>query len=116
MGKTLQEAEQEARAIVNGWSVGAAAIGWIPGSMFALMGVDAKLTNDVAKAFQVTSYSIEEVTASVGAAVTGKVIAGEALSLFPGLGWIAKSGVAGAVTKGVGETLIRYFRERSPLS
>jgi uncharacterized protein (DUF697 family) len=111
--KTLLEAEQEARKIVNAWAVGAVAVGWIPGSMLALMGVDVKLVNDVSKAFGVENYSIEELTAAIGAAVTGKVIAGETLSLFPGLGWVAKSFVAGAVTKGVGETIIRYFKARS---
>ena len=115
MSKSIGDAEKEARKIVNAWAIGATAVGWIPGSMFALMGVDAKLVNDVSKAFGVENYSVEEIAAAVGAATTGKIIAGEALSLFPGLGWIAKSGVAGAVTKGVGEAIIKYFKARSPL-
>ncbi len=114
MSQTLAEAERQARNIVNGWSVAAVGIGWVPGSMLALAAADAKIVNDVAKAFGVSNFSIEEVTAAIGASVTGKVVAGELLSFFPGLGWIAKSAVAGAVTRGVGEVIIRYFKERSP--
>jgi uncharacterized protein (DUF697 family) len=82
--------------------------------MLALAAADVKIVNDVAKAFGVTNFSIEEVTAAIGASVTGKVVAGELLSFFPGLGWIAKSAVAGSVTKAVGEIIVRYFKERSP--
>lgn len=114
MSQTLNDAERQARNIVNGWSAAAVGIGWIPGSMFALAAADAKIVNDVAKAFGVINYSIEEITVAIGASVTGKVVAGELLSFLPGLGWIVKSAVAGAVTRGVGEIIIRYFKERSP--
>lgn len=114
MSRSLYEAEREARSIVNAWSVGAAGVGWIPGSMLILAGADMELVKDVAKAFGVQSYSFEEVSAAIGASVTGKIVAGEALSLFPGLGWVAKSAVAGSVTKAVGEVIINYMRSRSP--
>ena len=116
MPDSLYEAEEHARNIVNAWAVGATAIGWVPGSMLALMGVDVKLVNDVAKAFGVETYSVEEISTAIGAGVTGKVIAGETLSLFPGLGWVAKSLVAGGVTKGIGEVIIKYMKARSPYS
>jgi len=112
--KTLVEAEREARELVNAWSVGAAAVGWVPGSMLALVGVDAKLVKDVAKAFGIDSYSIEEVSAVVGAVVVGKVIAAETLSLFPGVGWLAKSGIAAVVIKSAGEAMIQHFKPKSP--
>ncbi len=114
MTKKLAQAESEARKVLNLWSAGAAAIGWVPGSMLALAAADVKIVKDVAKAFGVEHYSVEEVTAAVGASVAGKIIAGEALSLFPGFGWAVKSGVAAAVTKTMGETMISYFKRRSP--
>jgi uncharacterized protein (DUF697 family) len=114
--KSLSQAESEARKVLNAWSAGAATVGWVPGSMFALAAADAKIVSDIAKAFGVTQYSIEEITAAVGASVTGKVVAGELLSFFPGWGWAIKSGVAAGVTKGMGEAMIKYFKKRSPYS
>ncbi len=112
--RSLEQAEAEARRIVNGWTAGAAAIGWVPGSMLMLAAADVKLVNDVAKAFGVQTYSIEEVTAAVGATITGKVVAGELLSFLPGLGWAIKSAVASGVTKAMGEAVLQYFKGRSP--
>lgn len=114
-GRTLEQATAEARRIVNTWSVGAGAVGWIPGSMFLLTFYDAKLVGDVAKAFAVEHYTIDQLVAAAGATLTGKVIAGELLSLVPGLGWAVKSGVAAGVTKVAGEIVIDYFAQRSPL-
>lgn len=110
------DAEREARSVVNVWTAGAAAVGWVPGSMLVLAGMDAKVVHDVAKAFDVRSYSVEEVASVIGASVTGKVIAGELLTLFPGIGWAIKSVVAAGITKGLGEALISYFRDRSRLA
>jgi len=112
---SLTIAEAEARRIVNAWTAGAAAVGWVPGSMLVLAGMDAKVVHDVARAFDVKSYSVEEVGAAIGASVTGKIVAGELLTLFPGLGWALKSVVAAGITKGLGEALIAYFRQRSGL-
>lgn len=112
--KSLSAAEAEARSIVNRWSVGAAAVGWVPGSMLALAAADVKIVKDVAAAFGVQAFHIDEVTAALGASVAGKVIAGELLSLIPVAGWAIKSGVAAGITKTMGETLIAYFRDRSP--
>ena len=113
--RTLAQAESEAREVLDAWSIGAAAIGWVPGSMFALTGADIRIVRDIANAFCVEQYSFEEVSAALGATVAGKVVAGEMLSLVPGFGWAVKAGVAAAVTKAMGETLISYFKERSPL-
>lgn len=111
----LAIAEIEARRIVNGWSVAAAAVGWVPGSMLLLAAADVKLVNDVARAFNVKSYGLEEVASAMGASVTGKIIAGELLTFIPIVGWAIKSSVAASVTKAMGETLIKYFRTRSAL-
>lgn len=114
--KSLYQAEQEARKALNAWTAGAAAVGWVPGSMFALAAADLKIVKDIAKAFGVESYNIEEISAAVGATITGKIVAAEALSFIPVYGWAIKSGVAAAVTKTMGETMINYFKKRSPYS
>jgi uncharacterized protein (DUF697 family) len=111
---SLEEAEKKARNRVNVWATGATVIGWVPGSMFALAAGDVKLCQEVAECFGVTHWSAESVSAAIGASVTGKIIAGESLSLIPGFGWAVKSVVAGAVTKGVGEAIIKYFKSQSP--
>ena len=114
--RTKAEADRDAQKIVNTWTCGAAAVGWIPGSMLVLAGMDAKVVHDVAKAYQVPTYCVEDVAAAVGASVTGKIIAGELLTLFPGLGWALKSVVAASITKALGTTLIAYFRDRTQLA
>lgn len=113
--RTKADAIREARRVVNAWTAGAAALGWVPGSMLVLSAMDAKVVHDVAHAFDVKSYTVEGVGAAIGASVTGKIVAGELLTLFPGVGWALKSVVAGAVTKGLGEALIAYFAERTSL-
>jgi uncharacterized protein (DUF697 family) len=112
---SLAEAEQKARKVVNKWTARAVGVGWIPGSMVALAAGDILICRQVAECFQVTDWSKESVGAAIGASVAGKVVATEALSFIPVVGWAVKAGVAGGVTKAVGETIIRYFRERSPL-
>jgi uncharacterized protein (DUF697 family) len=114
--RSKSDAERDARSVVNAWTAGAAAIGWVPGSMLVLAGMDAKVVHDVARAFEVPSYKVEEVAAAIGASVTGKIVAGELLTLFPGIGWLIKSAVAGAITKGLGESLIASFRDRTTLA
>lgn len=111
---TLAEAERKARNRVHAWTTGAAMIGWVPGSMFALAGADIELCREVAECFGVKHWSAESVSAAIGASITGKIVAGEALSLIPGFGWAIKSVVAGGITKAVGEAIIAYFKSRSP--
>jgi uncharacterized protein (DUF697 family) len=111
---SLKEAEKKARNRVNAWTTGAVAVGWVPGSMFALAAGDVEICREVADCFEVEHWNAEALTAAIGASVTGKVIAGESLSFFPGVGWAVKSVVAGAVTKAVGEVIIQYFKSQSP--
>jgi uncharacterized protein (DUF697 family) len=111
---TLAEAERQARQRVNAWTGVATGVGWVPGSMFALAAADVKICHEVAKCFGVEHWSAESVSAAIGASITGKVVAGETLSLIPGFGWAVKSVVAGAVTKAAGEAIIQYFKSRSP--
>jgi hypothetical protein len=111
--KTLAEAEKEARRIVNAWALGAAAISWVPGSTFALAGINSKLVKDIADAFGVETYSLKEIVAAVAPAFLWTA-PGEVLSFFPGLGWAVKAGIAVVVAKGTGEAIIKYFMAKSP--
>jgi uncharacterized protein (DUF697 family) len=111
---SLADAEMKARRRVNAWSAGAVAVGWVPGSMLALAAGDLELCREVAQCFGVEHWSAESVSAAMGASLTGKIIAGEALSFIPVFGWAIKSAVAGGITKTVGEAIIAYFRSRSP--
>jgi uncharacterized protein (DUF697 family) len=112
---TLAAAEDRAREVVNLWAAGAAAVGWIPGSTLFLAGGDVKLVNDIAAIFEVRGVSAESVIAAVGASVAGRGVS-EFLSLIPIAGWLVKSAVASGVTKALGEGVIRYMKERSPLN
>lgn len=111
---TKQEAEAQARKIVNKWAVGAAAVSWVPGSAFALGAADYAMIRSVAQAFQVTSYSAEAVVGIMAASGTGKYAA-EALSFIPIAGWAVKAAVSGGIMKAMGEAVIKYFHERTPL-
>jgi uncharacterized protein (DUF697 family) len=86
----------------------------VPGSIFALAAGDVGLCREAAECFGVEHWSTESVSAAIGASVTGKIVAGEALSFIPVFGWAVKSAVAGGITKAVGEAIIKYFKAQSP--
>lgn len=113
--RTLAQAEGEARSTVNKWVAGAAAISFVPGSSLVLGAADVKMVKDVAKAFEVIHYSVEEVITAIGATIAGRLASDGILSFVPVLGWAIKSVVAAGVTKAAGEIVIEYFRDRSPL-
>ncbi|GGR09641.1 hypothetical protein GCM10010497_09580 [Streptomyces cinereoruber] len=113
--KTIEEADRKARNIVHGWCAAATAVSWVPGSTLVLGMADMKMVNDVAKVYRVQSFSIEGVTAAIGGAVAGRGTSEAALVWFPVVGWGIKALIAGGVTKAVGEIVISYMRERSPL-
>lgn len=115
MARSLAEAESEARSLVNKWTLAAGAIGIIPGSTLLLAGADVKIVHDVAKVFEVETYTVEEVITVIGATAAGKTAADLGLSWFPGIGWLIKGGVAAATTKSAGELMINYFKNKSKL-
>jgi uncharacterized protein (DUF697 family) len=112
---TKTEAEERARSIVNKWSAGAVAVSWVPGSALVLGAADYAMINAVAEAFQVKDFSMEQAIGVVAASATGLGLS-EFLSFVPVAGWIVKAGIAGSVTKAMGEAVIAYFRDRSPLT
>jgi uncharacterized protein (DUF697 family) len=113
--KTLRQAEQEAKDIVNKWAAGATAVSWVPFSSIVLTGADVMMVARVAAAFEVEGYSVEKATATAAASTGGRWLA-EACSFVPGPGWFVKAIIAGGVTKAMGEAVIAYFRKESPLT
>lgn len=55
------------------------------------------------------------VFATLAAPLIGSKIAHSILDFIPIVGWAAKSAIAVGVTKVVGEALIKYFNDCSPL-
>lgn len=118
MAKTLQDADREARKHVNTWTTVAAGTGWIPGSSIFLTGADMAMITQVANAYEVNDFDIDHLKALLGGAIGGVVAGGviaEVTGLIPLVGWAAKSAGMAAKAKTIGDTVIRYFRERSKL-
>ena len=113
---SLITAEIRARGIINNWSIGAIAAGWMPGSTIILAGMDWKMIASVANVFEVQldADDTKRIGAITAAAVSGKLLS-EGLSLIPGIGWATKSMAAAAATKAIGEAVLLYCKARSPL-
>ncbi len=116
--KTLQQAEDAARTIVNRWTATQAVAGWIPGSSLIFTGTDLVMINQVATAFEVRAFDPKAVAASVGGAVGSSLAANvisEGVGIIPVIGWAVKSAMMGGKAKAIGEAVIAYFRGLSPL-
>lgn len=116
--KTKQEAEAEARYIVSEWMATAVLTGWMPGSAVFLTGGDMIMARQVADAFGVGAFNSDALTATLGSAVAGGVAGGviaEGVGFVPILGWAVKSAMMTVKAKVIGDAVILYFRELSPL-
>ncbi len=149
MFQTLQDADREARQLVDrwtadvaltgwipgsaffltpadtamihkvaSWAAGTALTGWIPGSAFFLIAADTAMIRQVASVYRVSVFDMDNLlstlTGAIASAVAGGIII-EAVGLIPVVGWAAKRAAGAAKTKVIGDAVIRYFRERSPL-
>ena len=118
MSKSLQDADREAKKLVNNWTAIGALTGWIPGSSLFLTGADVAMINQVANAYEVNAFDMDHLTGTlsgaVGSAIAGGVIA-EFVGVIPLVGWAVKSVGMGAKAKVIGDAVIKYFRERSAL-
>ena len=116
--KTKAQAKEEAEKIVGDWVKGAVLTGWIPGSALVLTGADYLMLEQVARAFQVEAWDKDHAMQSIGtiaaSGVAGGVI-GEAIGLVPVFGWAVKSGMMGMKARLIGNAIIQYFEDRSPL-
>jgi hypothetical protein len=118
MTKTLQDADREARQLVDNWTTGAALTGWIPGSSFFLTAADTAMIHQVASAYHVSAFDMQNVQSVLGGAVASAIAGGvisEVVGLIPVVGWAIKSAAMAAKAKVIGEEVIKYFRERSTL-
>ena len=118
MSKTLQDADREARKLVANWTTLAAGTGWIPGSAFFLTAADTAMIHQVASAYGISAFDMENVTGVIGRAVASAIAGGlitEVVGLIPLVGWAVKSAAMAAKAKVIGDEVIRYFRERSDL-
>lgn len=118
MTKTLQDADREARQLVDNWTTGAALTGWIPGSSFFLTAADTAMIHQVASAYGVSAFDMQNVQSVLGGAVASAIAGGvisEVVGLIPVVGWAIKSAAMAAKAKVIGEEVIKYFRERSTL-
>jgi uncharacterized protein (DUF697 family)/actin-like ATPase involved in cell morphogenesis len=86
----------------------------IIGSSLALSGIEAKMMMDISRIYGY-NLSPQEVGTIIGGLLAGgavlKMAVSEALTFVPGIGWVAKGGVAVVVVKGLGELAIKYFEK-----
>lgn len=118
MSKSLQDADREARQLVANWTTGAALTGWIPGSAFFLTAADTAMIHQVAGAYGISAFDMDNLSGVIGRAVASAIAGGlitEVVGLIPVVGWAVKSAAMAAKAKVIGDEVIRYFRERSEL-
>ena len=118
MSKSLQDADREARKLVANWTTGAALTGWIPGSAFFLTAADTAMIHQVANAYGISAFDMNNLLSVLGGAVASAVAGGvitEVVGIIPIVGWAVKSAAMAAKAKVIGDEVIRYFRERSDL-
>jgi uncharacterized protein (DUF697 family) len=112
-----RQAEQIARAAINKWAIGCASVAWIPGSHWVMTAGDVTMVVQVGSIYAVPMDKTQAgaLFATVAAPLVGSKVAHTILDFIPIIGWAAKSAVAAVVTKVVGEALIKYFHDCSPL-
>lgn len=118
MAKTLSQADKEAQKIIANWVTGAALLGWIPGSTLMLTAADTAMIHQVATAYEVSAFDMDNLTSTLTGAIASAIAGGfitEAIGFVPVVGWAIKSAAMAAKAKLIGDTLQSYFRERSPL-
>jgi uncharacterized protein (DUF697 family) len=110
------EAGVQARAAINKWAMGFTAVAWIPCIHYVLTAADVVMVVQVG-----TIYGVDLDRASAGVVFStvagpflGRTVAHGILDFIPWL-WPIKSAVAYGVTKAIGEALIGYFHDCSPL-
>lgn len=120
--KTKLMAAQEAAGVLDGYVTQAVFSSFVPGSTIILTAAGLRMAAEIARCFEVDSYTVAELTSALagkaaGTAVAAKAVdlASEVLIFVPILGPIIKAGVAAATTRAVGEVTISWMWARSPL-
>lgn len=115
---TRAEARAHAQRLVDKWMTGAALTGWIPGSTLFLAGADMVMIRQVAECYALPGFDESAVKAHLAGLVGGVVggsVAAEVLGAVPVIGWFGKSAAMAGKAKIIGDAVINYFEERSPL-
>lgn len=112
-----REAEMLASSAINKWALKFASVAWIPGSHYAMTVGDLAMVTQIGNIYRVDvdTSKAGKIFTAVAAPLIGSKIAHSVLDFLPGIGWAAKSVVALGVTKAVGQALIHYFKDCSPL-
>ncbi len=117
--RTKADAKIQAEKIVSNWVTGAGLTGWIPGSTIFLAAGDMIMIRQVADCFGIGVFNesaLKAHLAGVAGATAGGSIAGEVLNFIPIFGHIAKSVVMAGKAALIGEAIIDYFYDESPLA
>jgi hypothetical protein len=111
------EAERRARSLVDKWAKAALFTGWIPGASLALGGADLVMIRQVADLFGIAAFDEESLKAHLGGALGSVVgaMAAEGIGVIPIVGWAVKSVALHVKADALGNAVINYFRQRSPL-
>jgi uncharacterized protein (DUF697 family) len=117
--RDLAEKREEAEAWIKGYT--ATAVGtvlgtsWLPGSSTAILcTLEATMCYHIGKIYNASWTMSEAATAAsvIGvAAFVGKLVAMEAMTFVPIVGWAAKSGIAAGVVWSMGQLVIQHFEE-----
>lgn len=113
--------QEEARTWVNSFTAAGVAIvvaAILPGTTAtALIAIEGTMCYEIGKIYRGSDYSMSNAIAAAGAiglaAISGQIIALEALNLIPGPGWLIKGATAGTVIKCLGEAVIAYFENNN---
>jgi uncharacterized protein (DUF697 family) len=104
---------------VNGYAVagtGLVVAAVVPGATSAaLITIEATMCYQIGKIYRGDDYEWGEAVAAAGvvglAAIAGKIVALEALTLIPWAGWAAKAAIAGGIIKGLGQVVIAHYEK-----
>jgi len=116
--RTLAQADREAKQIITNWTAGNALLGWIPGSTVLFGAADTAMITQVAGAYEVSAFDMEHLVSTLGGALAGAFASGlivEGIGFIPVLGWAVKSAAMAAKANFIGNEVMKYFRDRSPL-
>ena len=116
--RTKSQARSQATDIVNQWAAGVLLTGWIPGMGLLSGAADQVMIRQVGDCYGVGVLDMDTLVAHIGGIVgssVGGAAAAELLSFVPVVGWAVKSATLAGKSKLIGEAVIDYFEELSPL-
>ncbi|MGJ3237420.1 MAG: hypothetical protein ACFE0Q_01815 [Anaerolineae bacterium] len=117
--RTLAQADREAKKIISNWTAGAALLGWVPGSTMLFTAADTAMVTQVAAAYEVSAFDMEHLTSTLTASLASAVASGvivEGIGYIPVVGWAIKSAAMATKANYIGKEVMKYFRQRSPLT